>query len=515
MRFPIHLYMNATLFTAKLRVTLCLRVICSTVTCFQLIPTASAEEPKAYEIVDRAYRAELGRPPDPAGLKVHVEELMENDRDEAWLRNVLRESEEAQKNKIYARRNVLAAGLSMLLLGVTAAAAYMFNTRKSNPGRPEPNDFDAKKEPPYRFSLRFRIMVFFVLMAGALLCLFIWRPAAVSQNWLVFTCNMIWKPMADWGATNERQDAMLFFLLAHFLGVRTPSALVRVCFVINFFSMGLFLNWTMRNYGARMGFLACCVFITHPVFYILFSWLGLADGLTVLSTIIMVMSGHAWLSCLGAGIAVFNHHMGAPIAASVLGLRWLSQHQRISIQHLGWGAAGTCAGKLSAMISNSLSEGSGYSRLSFILDSSITKWMEMQSREPLGLLYSLFLTYWLPVLCMCILYMGKRKRFFGFYLICLLGFMMLGFITVDTTRVFVLLSWGPTFICLLEAFYYSQGEASGWRRRTFRFSILAAMVFSLTLPPFQVARGRIQRNSVDEMHRVLSLLAGGDGAEGR
>ncbi|MFO1523160.1 MAG: hypothetical protein U1F77_01480 [Kiritimatiellia bacterium] len=89
----------------------------------QEAPAAYSPE-NAAKIVRRAYQKELARPPDRDGMETYVPLIASGRRDEAWLRGVLRESEENKPRLRQMRREDrirTASTLSLLTLVWTTA----------------------------------------------------------------------------------------------------------------------------------------------------------------------------------------------------------------------------------------------------------------------------------------------------------------------------------------------------------------------------------------------------------
>ena len=108
--------------------TLLLKLILAVVFCL-LAYSGVAEEEKsrtgdARTMIARVYHDELGREPDAEGMAVHLDCVIGQGKDEAWLRQSLRNSEEGRRVKSERRktlfRGVVYTAVALMLLGCTS-----------------------------------------------------------------------------------------------------------------------------------------------------------------------------------------------------------------------------------------------------------------------------------------------------------------------------------------------------------------------------------------------------------
>ncbi|MCX7009537.1 MAG: hypothetical protein NTY53_20215 [Kiritimatiellaeota bacterium] len=102
-----------------------------------LLPVTAADAPTSQSwqevtgVVARVYAEELHRAPDAGGLRQHAELMVEQGRDEAWLRAVLRNSVEAQNARLTQRAHRVHLALAVCGLLALLLAGYKVWTRRA------------------------------------------------------------------------------------------------------------------------------------------------------------------------------------------------------------------------------------------------------------------------------------------------------------------------------------------------------------------------------------------------
>jgi len=99
-----------------------------------LLPCCGVAGPGELEtraVVERVYVEELGRYPDEAGLRIHAEFLLDEDKDEAWLRDHLRHSEEGRAYHSLRRNRIRI--LAGVIVGVILSGGVLSYVNSRTP----------------------------------------------------------------------------------------------------------------------------------------------------------------------------------------------------------------------------------------------------------------------------------------------------------------------------------------------------------------------------------------------
>ncbi len=137
-----------------------------------------------------------------------------------------------------------------------------------------------------------------------------------------------------------------------------------------------------------------------------------------------------------------------------------------------------------------------FSRFQYILATKLKVWVAMNMQTLPSSLYSLFNIQWLVIIVCYIMFFRKDRRYFlalSFFLLMNYG---LTFFTEDTTRVYIVISWGIAFHCMFHSYRLSKKELNREYQDQFILSVLVITLFSIIFPRFYSWQGEISTNSI-------------------
>ena len=225
--------------------------------------------------------------------------------------------------------------------------------------------------------------------------------------------------------------------------------------------------------------------ITSPLTTVLLSWLGTPDGLTVLLTVPFIFAQSSVLVFFLAFLGAVNHPIFIFAALETLVLRWAAR-DHINIKHL-----------FSALIATGLGYGTVkfflytngieiVSRMDFMQLKTIGEWIKMNMGVLPATLFSLLNIQWLILFVCLIMFYKEDKKFYSLISAVLLINYGITFFTLDTTRVFSLLSWAVLLICILQSYKIalSMIGANPHHHNQFLRALIVIGMVSLMMPRY-------------------------------
>ena len=100
------------------------------------------------------------------------------------------------------------------------------------------------------------------------------------------------------------------------------------------------------------------------------------------------------------------------------------------------------------------------SRFDFMQLKNTSEWIKMNIENLPITLFSLFNIHWLILPACLVMFFKKDKLFYSVILLALLLNYGFTFFTLDTTRIFSLLSWGILFECIFHSYKIAKAEYS-------------------------------------------------------
>jgi len=279
--------------------------------------------------------------------------------------------------------------------------------------------------------------------------------------------------------TAHGEQPLLFFM-ARGIGATNAITYLALCLVLWALVYPAVFLGARKGYGSNEAVLMVLLFAAHPMAYILQTWLGMEDGITVLLTMVLLFS----TSSAGLGVAslllIANHPAALLVVPSIVMLRWLANSAQMTMKHFCFAAAGLVSGKALMMVAIhafGIQAGSRYQCQTTV---PWTDYLRMAVDYFPVRLYTAYYGLWIPVVLMVVLFFNYKRAFYGAYLIFMAVFLASTFFFHDATRDFALLSWAPTLYCLMFTWKIaSETEARG---RVFRASIVLSALFGWCFP---------------------------------
>lgn len=294
-------------------------------------------------------------------------------------------------------------------------------------------------------------------------------------------------------------ETPLFFLLAHALGATTLPRYLVFCGCIVIVVYSLVYNYANRR-KSPPAMLCLLLFASHPIAYILQTWFGMVDGLTVASTAVLLFS-RSTVAMAPASLVLMLNHTSAPlIALPLLILRILSGDSVVSLRHFCVVAISLLIGKI-LLISFLGVDIESASRLGFIFHVPLSHWVRINITHLPLIVYSMFFALWIPIIFMVVLFFNDNRRFYGCYLLFLAGFYCVTLVTLDTTRVYAMLSWGPTLCCLMHT--WDKTAERTIRNTVFRACVVASAFLGWCLPRLFVYDGKVYAPGLDQPIKLI------------
>ena len=284
---------------------------------------------------------------------------------------------------------------------------------------------------------------------------------------------------------NYWQENPLLPLIAHYLRLTAPTAFNILCFVI---LTGAFLSFALlssHRWGSAPSLIFSTLLITSPLTTVILTWLGTPDGLTLLLTVPFLFTGSSlllfFLSVLGAA----NHPAFMIAVIEILALRWAAR-DGVKFKHILMAGLGLAAGYGLVRWFLTVNQIEIVSRVDFMLLMNAGEWLKMNALNFPMSLASLFNVHWL-ILVICLVMFFKRDRiFYSLALFFLLVNSAFTVFTLDTTRIFALLSWGVLFECMFHSYSLARTDkdANPQVERQFLQSLVVVGMFSLIAPRY-------------------------------
>jgi len=308
----------------------------------------------------------------------------------------------------------------------------------------------------------------------------------------------------DIASKNYFQQTVLLPVVAFFLRLTSPAAYYAFCFAIIVGAYFLFAVLTARRWEPSAGLIFSTLLITSPISTILFSWLGMPDGLSVALVIPLLFTNSVFLIFLLAALGSMNHIAFLFAAAEVVVLRWISR-DGVKLHHALAMAAGGITGTLMVKAFFAFRQIEAASRSEFIFSKSIWDWAKLNAAHlPLSL-FSLFNIQWLALLVCFLMFYKWDKRFYLSLLAFLVFNYIITFVSLDTTRIFSLLSFGIFMLCIFHSYDLAQNhpEASPEHQKQFLQALILIGIISIFSPRYFAWAGEIHATPFYEFLKQL------------
>jgi hypothetical protein len=303
---------------------------------------------------------------------------------------------------------------------------------------------------------------------------------------------------------NYWQENPLLPVTAFYLGLSSPHTFNTLCFVI---ITGAFLSFALlsrRRWGSAPALIFSTLLITSPLTTVILSWLGTPDSLTLALTVPFLFTHSGLLIFFLSILGVMNHPTFIIAVLEILALRWVAR-DKVNFKHLIAAGVGLAAGYGLVRLFIAANQIEIVSRADFMLLRSGEEWLKLNAINLPMSIFSLFNIQWL-ILPVCLVMFFKRdKLFYSLALVFLLVNYGFTFFTLDTTRIFSLLSWGVLFMCIFRSFELavSDRDDAPQVQRQFLQSLTLIAIASFITPRYFSWMGEIHTTPFYEFLRKV------------
>lgn len=284
---------------------------------------------------------------------------------------------------------------------------------------------------------------------------------------------------------NYWQENPLLPVIAFYLRLTSPLAFNILCFVI---ISGAFLSFALlsyRRWGSAPALIFTTLLITSPLTTVMLAWLGTPDGLHLALTIPFLFTHSGWLIFFLSMLGAMNHPAFMIAVMEILALRWAAR-DGTNFKRFVTAAFGLAAGYALVRAFLVINQIEFVSRTDFLLLRNWDEWFKLNALNFPMSISSLFNIHWM-VLPVCLVMFFKRDRlFYSLTLVFLLVNYGFTLFTLDTTRVFSLLSWGILFVCIFRSFELavSDQETAPQVQKQFLQALIVIGIASLFMPRY-------------------------------
>jgi hypothetical protein len=293
----------------------------------------------------------------------------------------------------------------------------------------------------------------------------------------------------DMSIYNYWQEDILLPLIGFFTHLNNPLTFSILCFAIIAGAYLLYTILVLKKSGSFPALIFSTILITSPLTTILLSWLGTPDGLTFFLTVPFLFTNSVVLIFLLTMLGTLNHLSFIIAVIEILLLRLISR-DRIRIIHLFAAIMGGIAGYIILKIFLAANNIQVVSRLDFIFSESLNTWAKHNLLDLPMTIFSFFTIQWLIIPICLIMFFNKDRKYYSFLLAILILNYGITFFTLDTTRIFSLLSWGILANCILHSYNLTRKE-NGSTQKEFLQALIVIGLTSIITPRYYAWEGVI------------------------
>jgi hypothetical protein len=322
--------------------------------------------------------------------------------------------------------------------------------------------------------------IFFVMV----LTIFLYGVRFVSTDYFVISKSPF-TPFADAPYT---QDAILLPLSAYYFGFNhsyVQFAVYTICAYIVAL-LAIYVLGYKRFRLETLFFLALTLTFSSAGLECFF-WPGMPDAFTVLFSVIAVFSNSVPVLFLAALLGVSNHPLFLFIGTALIILRLASQEKEFKVLHALAILFGMIAGY--GLVQMFLAYNNIHiqpTRFQLMFDEDISFWLESKVLEAPLSLFSLYQGLWF-ILPVCFLYgFNRKKHYYIVFLILQFAAGVLTLFTLDTTRVFGLLTIGT----ILHAVAFTYKSIEEEYIQSIRWLFIAIFAAAIFLPHYVIMSGK-------------------------
>lgn len=313
----------------------------------------------------------------------------------------------------------------------------------------------------------------------------------------------------DISPDNYWQESIFLPLIAYYARLTSKAAFHLFCVVLIVSSFALFAIFTEKKFGKSLSFLFTALLISSSLTTILLSWVGMPDNITVLLTIpLLFTSSMIWLFILSF-LGMTNHVVFAFVAIEILILRWIAKEKKLNRWHFLVAIMGLILGFVIVQSFLAVNEIDVLTRFDFLKRYELDNWFAWNTNYFPMTLFSLLNSQWLLLVVCFIMFFTKDRRFFIVVALFLAVNYLVTFFTLDTTRVFALMSWGLVFESIFHSFHLARKEPDGKYERELSSALLLVAILSIITPRYFAFEGEIVLSPFKEfLTRITGYLSG-------
>lgn len=303
---------------------------------------------------------------------------------------------------------------------------------------------------------------------------------------------------------NNFQETLLLPIVGYFLLLTSPVAFNVLCYLIIASGYAVFAFLVYRRWGTLPALIFSTLVITSPITTILLTWLGMPDGLTVALALPLLFTNSVIPIFILAALGAMNHVVFLIAAGEIIALRWLIKSD-LKLQHMLAMIGGSATGILLTKAFLTLNQIEVAPRTGFILTRSLWEWTKLNATHFPVSLFSLFNVQWLAIFVCFTMFFKWDKRFYTGVIVLFVINYGITFFSLDTTRIFSILSTGIFILCLFHSYKMvtNHPAASQNHKKQFLQALTIIGVLSIFSPRYFIWVGEIHATPFYESLRLL------------
>ncbi|HAV79083.1 MAG TPA: hypothetical protein DCX53_17180 [Anaerolineae bacterium] len=278
---------------------------------------------------------------------------------------------------------------------------------------------------------------------------------------------------------NYFQETLLLPVIANFLKLTSPLTFNLLCMLIIIGGYSLFAFLVFHRWGASVSLIFSTLLITSPLTTVILTWLGMPDGLTLALLIPLLFTNSFPLIFSLTVFGAANHFIFIIAAIEIFILRWLIR-DTIDIRHLLLALIGGLTGLAVVQIFHNSYQIEVVSRSSFVLLKSMEDWLALNVRHLPMSVFSLFNMNWFALIVCYMMFFKQDKRFYLAVLFILNLNYGITFFSLDTTRIFSMLSWGVFATVIFHSYRIALDHSSEHKKQFLQALILIGIISIFT-----------------------------------
>jgi hypothetical protein len=313
----------------------------------------------------------------------------------------------------------------------------------------------------------------------------------------------------DISLDNYWQESILLPLFTYYTHLNSKAAFHLFCVVIIILSFSLFALLSKRRYGKSLSLLFTTLLILSSLTTVLLSWVGMPDNITVLLTVPLFFTNSLlWFFVLSI-LGMTNHVVFAFVVMEILTLRWVAREKALNHWHFLVTILGLSVGYFVVNAFLAFNGINILNRIDFMSRYGLDSWAAWNTNYFPMTLFSLLNSQWLILAVCFIMFFNKDRRFFAAVFFFLVVNYLITFFTLDTTRVFALLSWGIVFESIFHSYHLARKESNDKYEKELSSALLLVAFLSIIVPRYYAFEGEIVLSPFKEfLTRITSYFFG-------